>query len=104
MTINNFLIYFRNKFPQIPSEVEGQGKEVGEVAIVELPEGTIINLITKKKFDDKPKYFDVWLCLKNLRAYLDGTSHRSLALPRIASGLDRLEWRRIKFMLSYIFS
>ncbi len=97
------IFYSRKKFPHLPPAVELQKKQVGEVAVVELPSGIFFNLVTKKNFYDKPKYFHVWTCLKNLRAYLDSTWYKSLAFPHIACGLDGLNWKIIKFMLSYIF-
>jgi alkylhydroperoxidase family enzyme len=63
----------------------------------------VFNLITKKNYWDKPTYDSVRASLECLRMYCLSMHVYYLAMPRIASGLDRLQWGKVREMIQEIF-
>ncbi|KAJ8962214.1 hypothetical protein NQ318_018186 [Aromia moschata] len=59
--------------------------------------------VTKQLSHHKPTYQTVWDTLVELRDVLLSQSISSLAIPKIASGLDGLDWRVIRSMLEVLF-
>lgn len=68
----------------------------------------VINLVTKSKYWQKPTYDSLTDSLKDL-CYLINmrTSNRivikTLVMPRIGCGLDKLQWKNVKKMIKEIF-
>ncbi|CAH2007354.1 unnamed protein product [Acanthoscelides obtectus] len=79
--------------------------EVGKV--LQITEGgtnrKIFYLVTKKASYQKPNYEDVWSALCSLREVLLAEDLRKLAIPKLACGLDNLDWRIIRSMLEVVF-
>ncbi|KAJ8941537.1 hypothetical protein NQ318_010305 [Aromia moschata] len=65
--------------------------------------GPFFYLVTKQLSHHKPTYQTVWDTLVELRDVLLSQSISSLAIPKIASGLDGLDWRVIRSMLEVLF-
>lgn len=63
----------------------------------------IFNLVTKRKYWHKPTYENLEDTLKEMRDIIIEKKIRYLAMPRIGSGLDRLEWRRVKQIIEDVF-
>ncbi|KAJ8946612.1 hypothetical protein NQ318_007215 [Aromia moschata] len=61
------------------------------------------HLMTKQLSHHKPTYQTVWDTLVELRDVLLSQNISSLAIPKIASGLDGLDWRVIRSMLEVLF-
>ncbi|KAJ8949441.1 hypothetical protein NQ318_007542 [Aromia moschata] len=66
-------------------------------------ERSVFYLVTKQLSHHKPTYQTVWDTLVELRDVLLSQSIGSLAIPKIASGLDGLDWRVIRSMLEVLF-
>jgi len=70
----------------------------------------LLNLITKRKYFHKPAanperfLSDIVTALRNLRDYCDKMRIRRLALPRVGSNLDRVNWRWTQRKLLEIFA
>ncbi len=78
--------------------------KVGEVISQKTDRGIIHHMVTKRRASDKPTYLSIWCCLKELRAKYDRENGpHSLAFPAIGCGLDQKTWRKVKFMISYVF-
>ncbi|KAJ8952749.1 hypothetical protein NQ318_008063 [Aromia moschata] len=63
----------------------------------------VFYLVTKQLSHHKPTYQNVWDTLVELRDVLLSQNISSLAILKIASGLDGLDWRVIRSMLEVLF-
>ncbi|KAJ8951707.1 hypothetical protein NQ318_012557 [Aromia moschata] len=97
---------FKKAFGQL-EELRRQRPEVGRVlritAAEQEKERSVFYLVTKQLSHHKPTYKTVWDTLVELRDVLLSQSISSLAIPKIASGLDGLDWRVIRSMLEVLF-
>ncbi|KAJ8958593.1 hypothetical protein NQ318_016314 [Aromia moschata] len=97
---------FKKAFGQL-EELRRQRPEVGRVlqntAVEQEKERSVFYLVTKQLSHHKPTYQTVWDTLVELRDVLLSQSISSLAIPKIASGLDGLDWRVIRSMLEVLF-
>ncbi|KAJ8959505.1 hypothetical protein NQ318_022202, partial [Aromia moschata] len=97
---------FKKAFGQL-EELRRQRPEVGRVlqitAAEQEKERSVFYLVTKQLSHHKPTYQAVWDTLVELRDVLLSQSISSLAIPKIASGLDGLDWRVIRSMLEVLF-
>eukprot|EP00102_Acyrthosiphon_pisum_P014799 XP_008185048.1 PREDICTED: O-acetyl-ADP-ribose deacetylase 1-like [Acyrthosiphon pisum] len=93
---------FRRKFGQV-DQLFQQNKQVMEIAAIEFNERNILYIITKDSHQQKPTYETIFYALKNLREYCESNNINKVALPKIGSGCDQLNWEQIRTMLRYIF-
>ncbi|KAJ8946106.1 hypothetical protein NQ318_010405 [Aromia moschata] len=97
---------FKKAFGQL-EELRRQRPEVGRVlqitAAEQEKERSVFYLVTKQLSHHKPTYQTVWDTLVELRDVLLSQSISSLAIPKIASGIDGLDWRVIRSMLEVLF-
>ena len=63
----------------------------------------IFNLVTKKFYWEKPSYDDLETCLQGMKDYMIQNKLKKLAMPKIATGLDRLQWERVRSVLANVF-
>ena len=85
-------------------ELKEQEIGVGGVAILNIGPGRFIyNLVTKEKFSDKPSYQSIKESLKEMRTHCIDNNVDIISMPRIASGLDKMEWNVIHGMLNELF-
>lgn len=68
-----------------------------------LPEGRVFSLVTKERWMQKPTYDSLRRALEQMRAQCEERGVRRLAMPRIACGLDGLEWARVRAMIEEVF-
>lgn len=105
-------VEFKERFGRV-DELKAQNKKIGEVAYLSFPsEGKqkqeqkqryIFYLITKEKYYGKPTYDtlrDSLIDLKNLMLKLE---LKSVSMPKIGCGLDRLDWDIVKNIILQIF-
>ena len=67
----------------------------------------VYNLITKKFYFNKPTYDTLRGALISMRDQLVERTHDKpckLAMPKIASGLDRLDWDKVKEIIEEVFA
>ena len=94
---------FKRRFGRVNS-LKLQNKGIGDVALLQLPDGRcIFYLITKLKYWQKPTYANLSRSLHKLRYLCDKHGVARLAMPRIACGIDRLSWSKVKELLTRIF-
>ncbi|XP_014677685.1 PREDICTED: O-acetyl-ADP-ribose deacetylase 1-like isoform X2 [Priapulus caudatus] len=93
---------FKNRFAGI-SELRKQGKEVGDIAVVKDGNRYLYNMVTKKKFCDKPTIEDLEKCLVQLRNCCRQDGVTNLAMPKIGCGLDELKWFNVRLMIQNVF-
>ena len=63
----------------------------------------VYNLVTKRKCWHKPTYDSVREALEMMKEQLDFADATKLAMPKIASGLDRLEWSKVYEIICEVF-
>ena len=63
----------------------------------------VYNLVTKKKCYQKPTYESVREALETMKDLMDFNSTTKLAMPKIASGLDRLNWDEVYDIICEVF-
>ena len=63
----------------------------------------VFNLVTKRKCWHKPTYESLRESLEMMKEQLDFIGANKLAMPRIASGLDRLEWSKVYEIICEVF-
>ncbi|CAH0547092.1 unnamed protein product [Brassicogethes aeneus] len=99
-------VVFKNKFGRV-DDLRRQNPKVGEVLEIvnneQIGNRSIFYLVTKQLSHQKPNYRDVWNALNKLRNTLLSKDIMNLAIPKIACGLDGLDWRIIRSMVEVIF-
>lgn len=63
----------------------------------------VFNLVTKEKCYYKPSYQSMKEALEHMKLMIDDYHISKLALPRIGSGLDRLEWPKVLDVIEEVF-
>ena len=63
----------------------------------------VYNLITKDKYWHKPTYSTLRHSLERMKLQMLENGHTKLAMPRIASGLDKLEWTKVRDIIIEVF-
>lgn len=68
-----------------------------------LPIDNVFNLVTKRKCWHKPTYESLRESLEMMKEQMDFLGATKLAMPKIASGLDRLEWDHVYDIICEVF-
>lgn len=63
----------------------------------------VFNLVTKALYYLKPSYDSLGVCLYSLLEITSALRVKTLIMPRIGCGLDKLEWNKVKEMIKEIF-
>ncbi|KAL4136407.1 hypothetical protein QTP88_007955 [Uroleucon formosanum] len=93
---------FRRKFGQIEN-LTNQNKEVTEITSIQHNDQNILYIITKNHHQEKPTYETFYQAIKNLRTFCEENQIEKLALPKIGSGHDQLNWDQVRTILRYVF-
>jgi len=76
---------------------------------IPIPIGTAIyhngvyNLITKKKYYGKPTYVTLTDALVSMLIHMEQESIYKIVMPKIGSGLDKLQWPRVREIIQEVF-
>jgi len=76
---------------------------------ISVPIGTAIyhngvyNLITKKKYHGKPTYDTLTKALVSMLIHMEQEGIYKIVMPKIGSGLDRLQWPRVREIIHEVF-
>lgn len=68
-----------------------------------LPIDNVFNLVTKPKYWHKPTYESVRAALESMREWMGFMNVTKLAMPKIAAGLDRLNWEQVYDIICEVF-
>lgn len=71
----------------------------GEALLID----NVFNLVTKQNYWHKPTYETVKDALESMKEHLEFIGGNKLAIPHIASGLDRLEWSKVYEIICEVF-
>ena len=63
----------------------------------------VYNLVTKPKYWHKPTYDSLREALEMMKEQMDFVGATKLAMPKIAAGLDRLEWQKVYDIICEVF-
>ena len=63
----------------------------------------VFNLVTKDKYWHKPTYDSLREALEMMKEQMDFVGATKLAMPKIAAGLDRLEWQKVYDIICEVF-
>lgn len=63
----------------------------------------VFNLVTKPRCYQKPTYDSLYKTLVDMRKQCEDLHIKKLAMPRIASGLDKLDWNEVKTLIKSAF-
>lgn len=63
----------------------------------------VFNLVTKEKYWHKPTYDSLREALEIMKEQMDFVGATKLAMPKIASGLDRLNWSQVYDIICEVF-
>ncbi|MFT9003167.1 MAG: macro domain-containing protein [Liquorilactobacillus hordei] len=78
--------------------------QIGNVIPYHLKDGRkYYNLITKSKYWNKPTFRSLTMALIDLRKQMLLNNEKFLAIPKIGSGLDRLDWKKVKQIIELVF-
>lgn len=67
-------------------------------------EGTnVFNLVTKKRYYDKPTYETLRQSLLSMKQQAELRDVTKIAMPLIGCGLDKLEWEKVREIINVIF-
>lgn len=69
-----------------------------------LPVKTIMNLVTKERYWQKPTYSSLRSALDSLHDIAVHHDMKTIAMPLIGCGLDRLEWSKVSNIITSTFS
>ncbi|MBQ2397780.1 MAG: macro domain-containing protein [Bacteroidales bacterium] len=72
---------------------------VGRALLVD----NVFNLVTKKRCFHKPTYEDLYDTLVDMMEQCGEFDITKLAMPRIAAGLDHLDWEKVKDVIEDVF-
>lgn len=96
-------VAFKEKFKSV-EELKKQQVKMGGVAILQTENRFIYYLVTKVRYYHKPTYDSVRKSLEAMRAHIIQNNVVSLSMPKIAAGLDGLEWDKVKEIIFDVFS
>ena len=65
--------------------------------------GRVFNLVTKEKYNYRPTYDSGRGALEMMRGICEAQGVRKVAMPKFASGLDRLQWDRVSGIIREVF-
>ena len=80
-----------------------QNPSVGDAVPVYIGDGFVYHLVTKNKYFHRPSLDSVAASLINMREHMLYHGVYAISMPRIASGLDRLNWVGVEQLLKNIF-
>lgn len=96
---------FRKRIPEMPDEMRKLNPEIGNAIPFQTRGGrTVLNLFTKEKYYHKPSYENFTESINAFREFVlkEGITH--VAIPKLGSGLDKLDWKRVSTIIQEIFS
>jgi len=93
-------VQFVRRWPDIRSGYSRS--EPGSLHVHSSSRGYIFNLITKERFDDKPSLEDFRKSIVALKSKMQALNIKTLAMPELGSGRDRLNLSKVIHVLQSI--
>ena len=94
--------FFKKKYGGI-TELKSQDLQVGSVGVLERDGKYIYYLITKSRSSGYPTLSDLKSSLIQMKKHALKHGVKIISMPRIGSGLDRLDWNQVKETIIDVF-
>lgn len=94
---------FKKKFGPIDC-FKNQNLQVGSVGILKDNERYVYYLITKSKTSGYPTLNDLKESLISMKTHAIENNVKTISMPRIGSGLDKLDWDLVKNTIIEVFN
>jgi hypothetical protein len=94
---------FVQRFPDMKPALLSRTREIGTAVLHRENKRNIFNLITKKFYYHKPKYINLEKSLIDMKKQCLRENIPKIAMPMIGSGLDRLDWKKVSFIIQSTF-
>ena len=91
-------VQFQNQF-KLRDHLKAVDPKVGQAILI----GRVFNLFTKKVYYGKPTYDTLTVALEDMKNQCVTQNIKFLAMPKIAAGLDRLSWPKVREILQKVF-
>jgi len=86
----------KTKFGNTTPQLEKLNPQIGDAIPIKIGNKIIYHLVTKQKYFHKPKYNNIKLTIQNLKKSMQKLHDFKIAIPTIASGIDKCNWTIIK--------
>ena len=95
-------VIFKDRFKGV-RELEKQQPKIGNCVSLKRDLRFVYYLVTKERYFHKPTYNTLERSLIAMREHsvINGVS--KISMPKIGSGLDRLDWKQVKEMIEKVF-
>ena len=94
---------FKSRYGNVPF-LKNQIQSVGQCATLNYQGRYLFYLATKRRFFHKPTYGSLAQSLRSLRFNMESLGLFQLGIPKISTGLDALEWLRVKEIIRDVFT
>lgn len=95
---------FTEKYPDMRNHLQMLPLAVGDVASYATKDGRLVfNLVTKRFYYEKPTYITLKESLIEMRKVAEDKGITYIAMPTIGSGLDKLDWEKVKEVIEQVF-
>lgn len=95
--------FFKKKYGGI-DELKSQELQIGSTGILKRDDKYIYYLITKSRSSGYPTLSDLRLSLIQMKNHALNHGVKMISMPRIGSGLDRLNWDQVKDTIIKVFN
>ena len=92
-------VQFQKRF-KLKESLKASAPKVGQAVRI----NRVFNLFTKKVYYGKPTYESLTSALQDMKAQCITENVKFLAMPKIASGLDRLNWSKVRDIIKKVFN
>jgi O-acetyl-ADP-ribose deacetylase (regulator of RNase III) len=92
-------VEFKSKFQLGEKFRKVRSVEIGQAILLD----RVFNLITKRKFWEKPSYETLQNALNDMKQQCFANNIQYLGLPKLGCGLDGLDWNKVKKMIERTF-
>jgi len=99
---NGTALLFRRNFRNV-AMLKSQHPRIHEVIYMRQGEIYILHMITKNKYWQKASLEDMFLTIQNLGSICVELNIEKLAIPRIGTENDQLDWSMIRNMIRFVF-
>lgn len=95
---------FKNKYVDMPAFVRKQKPTIGSCVMYVSKSGQVVmNLVTKAQSSGKPTLASLSRSLEALKKAVIYNKIKRLAMPKIGSGLDQLDWNKVLEQIELVF-
>jgi len=95
-------LHFKSKFGGV-QEILDQNRKPGDVAVLKRGHRFVYYLVTKERYWHKPTYLSLRSSLQAMKRHVLQYAVSSIAMPKIACGLDGLVWEKVRDILTDVF-